>query len=430
MAPSDILQLLMLLLMLVISAFFSSAETAMMTVNSIRMRTLAEEGDTRAELILRMTEDPGKMLSAILIGNNIANLYASALAATLTINLLGSAAVGVSTGILTFLVLIFGEVTPKTMASIKAEKLALKYCRTIHGISVILTPLIFLINLCANGVLHLVGVDPRQKDDSMTEEELRTVLDVSHEDGVLEEEEHIMVHNVLDLGDSQAHSIMIPRGHMIMLHANSTLEEVRAIYEEHLFTRYPVLDPEEDRVIGILNIKDLLFIDPADFDIRNYLRDAFFTYEFKNISELLPEMRKDSYSLAIVLDEYGEIAGLLTLEDILEEIVGEIHDEYDEEEEDPILRISDLEYTAEGSVNLQDFSEELGIHLESEDCDSLGGFMIEQLERLPDVGDTVTTSDGIILTIQSMDDKRIDKIRVVLPEKEEKNDTENKNPDA
>ena len=192
------------------------------------------------------------------------------------------------------------------------------------------------------------------------------------------------------------------------------------IFREDKFTRLPIYEDTTDNVIGTINMKDLLLYDNTkEFHIRDILREAYFTYEYKSISELLVEMRQASFNIAIVLDEYGETSGLITLEDILEEIVGEIHDEYDENEEDFFSKISDTEYLVEGSVNLDDFNDRLELNLESEEYDSLGGFIIEHLDRLPELGDSVTTSDGIRLIVESLDKNRIEKVHVYLPEKSE-----------
>ena len=256
----------------------------------------------------------------------------------------------------------------------------------------------------------------------MTEAELRTIVNVSHEDGVIESEEKEMIYNVVDLGDAKAKDVMVPRVHVTFADVNCTYEELIDIFREDKFTRLPIYEDTTDNVIGTINMKDLLLYDygnTKEFHIRDIMREAYFTYEYKNISELLVEMRQTSFNIAIVLDEYGETSGLITLEDILEEIVGEIHDEYDENEEDFVHKISDKEYLVEGSVNLDDFNDHLELNLESEEYDSLGGFIIEHLDRLPELGDSVTTSDGIRLVVESLDKNRIEKVHVYLPEKVE-----------
>ena len=408
-------QIIILIILLFFSGFFSSAETSLTTVNKIRMRFLAEEGNKRAKKVIVITEDSGKMLSAILIGNNIVNLSASSITTSIAY-MFGGSAVAAATGIITLLILIFGEISPKTLATIHSEKLALMYAYPIAFLMKITTPFIFIVNSLSRVVLFILRVDPNAKPDAMTESELRTIVDVSHEDGVIESEEKEMIYNVFDMGDAKAKDVMVPRVHMTFADVNSTYEELINIFREDKFTRLPVYEETTDNVIGTINMKDLLLFDnKKEFHIRDILREAYFTYEYKSISELLVEMREASFNIAIVLDEYGETAGLITLEDLLEEIVGEIRDEYDENEEDDFKEINRFEYVVEGSTNLDDLNDELHTKLESEDYDSLGGFIIERLDRLPELNDEVTTADGIRLVVESLDKNRVEKVHIYLP---------------
>ena len=368
MDSSDTFQFIILVILLLLSAFFSSAETALMTVNKIRLRSLADDGNRRAALVLDTTEKhTSKMLSAILIGNNIVNISASSLSATLAYSF-GGYMVSIATAILTVAILVFGEITPKNFATIHAEKISLAYIPIIRFFMFIMTPIIFLIDLFSRGFMFLLRVDPNARNNAMTEDELRTIVDVSHEDGVIESEEKEMIYNVFDLGDVKAKEVMVPRVHVAFADVNSSYRELIEIFKEYKFTRLPVYEDTTDNVIGTINMKDLLlFEDKANFQVRNILREAYFTYEYKNISELLVEMRDAKFNIAIVLDEYGETAGIITLEDVLEEIVGEIRDEYDEAEEELIQKVNDQEYIVEGSMNLDDLNDNLGTELESED---------------------------------------------------------------
>ncbi len=409
-----------IVILIALSSFFSSAETAMTTVNKIRIQSLSEQGDKRAVILEKVISDAPKMLSAVLIGNNIVNMSVSSLMTTLTIKVLGNAYVGIATGILTLLILIFGEITPKNMATIHAEKLALAYARVIYGLMVILTPVVFIVNKITAGVLILFRVDPNAKANAMTEHELRTLVNVGEKDGVIENEEKQMIYNVFDFGDSTAKDVMIPRIDMTFVDINSTYEELMNIFSEDMHTRFPVYEDNTDNVIGIINMKDLL-IYPKDkqFSIRNILRDPYFTYEYKATADLMIEMRKASVNLAIVLDEYGATAGLVTLEDLLEEIVGEIRDEYDEDEVEDIKEIQPgREYAVQGSAKLDDINDELHIHLESEDYDSIGGYIIEQLDCLPKEGQSVTLENGIRLVVDCLDKNRIELVHIWIPEKE------------
>lgn len=419
MDPSDTYQIIILLILLALSAFFSSNETALMSVNKIRLRSLADEGNKRAAMALDILENQTpKLLSAILIGNNIVNISASSLATTLAYSF-GGYMVSIVTVILTILILIFGEITPKNYATINSEKITLRYIPVFKFLMTIMTPVIFIINLFSRGVMRLMRVDPDAASKAMTEEELRTIVDVSHEDGVIESDEKEMIYNVFDLGDATAKDIMVPRVHVTFADVASTYDELIDIFREDKFTRLPVYKDSQNNIVGIINMKDLLLYNKdTEFVIDNFLRKPHFTYERKSISDLLVEMKDSTFNIAIVLDEYGDMAGLITLEDILEEIVGEIHDEYDEKEDELVQKISDREYIIEGSMHLDDVNDHLDTELDSEDYDSLGGFIIEHLDRLPVAGDEVITEDGIRLIVEKLDKNRIEKVHVYLPEKD------------
>ena len=381
------------------------------------MRTLADADNKKAKMVLKITKDSAKMLSAILIGNNIVNLSASSIATTLAISMFGNYGAGIATGIITFLILIFGEVSPKTLSTIKADSISLKIAGIINVLMIVLTPVIFLINKLSLGVLFLFGVKASDGNRVMTEEELRTIVDVGQETGVIEDEERAMIHNVFDFGDAEAKEVMIPRIDMTFVHIDADYNEVLEIYKQDMFTRLPVYEESTDNVVGIINMKDLLLIENTDnFTIRDIMREPYFTYEHKNTSDLFLEMKKSSISLAIVLDEYGVTAGLITLEDLIEEIVGEIRDEYDTDEIDDITRLSDREYLVLGSANLEDVSDELNLHLESDDYDTIGGYCLEKLDHLPERNEIIITDDDVLLRIEAVDKNRIEKVYIKLPE--------------
>lgn len=402
---SDLIQLLTLIVLLMLSAFFSSSETALTTVNKMRVRTLAEAGSKKAIMLTKVIDDPSKMLSAILIGNNVVNLTASSLATTLAISLFGNRAVGVATGILTLLILVFGEITPKTLSTLYAETVAMRYAGTIYILMVVMTPIIALVNKLSLVFLLLMKIDPNKKRDTITEDELRTIVQVSHEEGVIESEGKKMINNVFDFGDSVAKDVMVPRIDMAMVNVNATYEELLEIYRVEKYTRIPVYEDSTDNVIGIINVKDLLLVDHHEnFHIRDFLREPLYTYEYKKTAELMIEMRKTFNNIVIVLDEYGATAGLITLEDMLEEIVGEIRDEYDEDEEESLVCLNDGEYLVEGSMKLDDLNEQLEMNLESEDYDSIGGLVIGLLDHLPEEGEEVNC-DGIRLVVEKSGQK-------------------------
>lgn len=413
MDPSVVTQLIILIILIGLSAFFSCSETALTTVNKIRIRALMEEGNKRASILYHITENSGKMLSAILIGNNVVNLSASSLATILATKLLGSAGVGVATGILTILILIFGEITPKTLATIHAEKISLFVGPIFYGLMVILTPIIIFVNKLSMGLLLLMGVDPNDKAATITETELRTLVDVSHEEGVLENEEHEIISNLFDFGDARAKDVMIPRIDMTMIEVNASYEELLSTFEEFRFTRIPVYEETTDNVIGIINMKDVLLYPKGEpFSPSNILRESYFTYETKKLSELMLEMRKASVNIVIVLDEYGVTAGLITLEDLLEEIVGDIRDEFDEDEDEEITLLNDGSYQIDGQIKLDEVNDLLDIQLKSNDYDSIGGYIIETLDRLPEVNDSIHVY-GYRFTVDSLDKNRIEKVHII-----------------
>lgn len=424
MDTDGVMQLIALIILVLLSAFFSSAETSLTTVNRVRLKTLAEEGNRRAKTALEVLDKYGKMLSAILIGNNIVNLSASALATTLAIHI--HFTVGIATAILTVVILIFGEIVPKNMAMINSEKMALLYASMISGLMKLLTPLIFVIDSLAKGIMKLFRVDADKKT-AMTENELRTYVEVGHEDGVIESEEREMIYNVFDFGDAVAKDVMIPRIDMVTVDKEATYEEVMEVFKDCMYTRIPVFEEDKDNIIGLINIKDFILVeDKTKFKISDILRQAYYTYEFKKTADLLVEMRQKCFNVAFVLNEYGGTAGMITLEDLLEEIVGEIRDEYDSDEEQLIQKMQDRTYLVEGSMKLSDINDELGTDLQSEDYDSIGGLIIEHLDRVPEDGAQIVTDQGIRLQVQGVSQNRILKVIMELPEEKAPEDNQEK----
>ena len=422
------IQFLFLVLLIFLSGFFSSAETAFSTVNRVRMRTLEEEGNKRAARVNKILESYSKMLSAILIGNNIVNLSTSAL--TTTIALRFGIPVAVGTGILTIVLLLCGEIVPKTWAMLSSEKLSLTYSGVIYWLMQIMTPVIYVVDKMSNGILRLLRIDPSKKITTMTEAELRTYVDASHKDGVIESEEKEIIYNVFDFSDARAKDIMIPRINMVTVDINATFEEVLSTFRESMYTRFPVYEDNTDNIIGLINIKDFILTeDEKNFHVKSILRDAHFTYEFKKVSDLLYELREKATSVTFVLNEYGATVGMITIEDLLEEIVGEIRDEYDADEEDFIQELDDNTYLVEGSMKLDDINDELDTELDSENYDSIGGVIIEHLNRLPEDDEEVVLENGIHLKVQGIEQNRIVKVLMTLPEEEEKEEEEDEAPD-
>jgi len=411
-----LIRLIILILLLVLSAFFSSAETALTTVNKIKLKTMADDGNKKAARVLNVVTRPKKMLSAILIGNNIVNLSASSIATTLAIDIFGSVGAGIATGILTLLILIFGEITPKSIATINSTSLSLLFAPLISGLMWLLTPVIIIINFLAGLCIKLFGIDPDFKDDTITEDELRIMVDASHQSGEIEGDERTMIHKVFDFSDACAKEVMIPRIDMTMVDADISYNDLISVFKEDMFTRLPVCEPDSEKIIGIVNMKDFLGLVPGeDFSVRNYLRDVYFTYEMKNVSDLFDEMREESTTVSIVLDEYGDLSGMITMEDLLEEIVGEIRDEYDEDEEDPIVRLNDREYQVLGSMNLEDLCNIIPLGFTSEDYDTIGGYIVGAFDHFPNAGETYVSENGTIVRVLAVDKKRITKLRIKLP---------------
>lgn len=412
MDTTGVIQIVSLLILLFLSAYFSSAETAFTTVNVLVLKELSEEGNKRATIALKLVDNKSKLLSAILIMNNIVNLSASALVTTLAMKFFGSGYIALATGILTFVLLIFGEITPKTMATIKSTQLTLSYSIVLNAITSLLTPIIVIVDKFSKVILSLLKVDPNDAHEAMTEYELRTIVNASHEDGVIESEERQMIYNVVDFGDSCAKDIMIPRVEMSSINVNASFNELKEEFFSKKYTRLPVFEETPDNIVGVLNMKDFLFYENYDgFNIRSIMREPNFTFEYKKTSDLLMEMREKTIPMIFVLDEYGATVGLVTLEDLLEEIVGEIRDEYDEDEKDLIKEIGEGQYRLDGSMKLDDINNALGTALSSDEYDSLGGLIIEKLDHIPENGESVDIEDLYIrLLVEQMDKNHIESV--------------------
>ncbi len=423
MDSDNIIQLIAIVVLLLLSAFFSSAETSFITVNRIKLLSLVEEGNKRAALVIRIIDQPAKMLSAVLIGNNIVNISCSALATSFTISVWGNKATGIVTGVLTLLVLIFGEITPKNTANMYATRMAMAYAPVILVLMTVLTPVIFIVDRLAGFILWVLRIDNKKKKDIFTEDEIRTIVNVSQQEGVIESSEKKIINNLFDFGDSTAKDVMIPRIDMTFADVASSYDDIIALFKQTMYTRIPIYENSPDNVIGILNIKDLI-VNPSDnetFNIRNIMRKPFFTFEQKNTSDLFKEMQLSSTSIAIVLSEYGTTAGMITTEDLLEEIVGEIRDEYDTDEKDALSKINNTTYRVDGSFKLDDLNDELGTNLESEDNDSVGGLIVEKLDRLPKAGDKISVGN-VWMFVEKVASNRAESVIVKLMPKKKAED--------
>ncbi|MBP3237530.1 MAG: HlyC/CorC family transporter [Lachnospiraceae bacterium] len=409
----DVQKLILIIILILLSSFFSSAETALISVNMIKMRTMAEAGHKSAGLVLKLNENKSKLLSTILIGNNIVNLGASALATIFIQNKLHNIPISIGTGILTFIIIIFGEIIPKTVASLYADKIAPMYAPVIYLLSAVLTPFIIVINSIARFFMFLLHINPDKKADPLTEEEFLTVVDVSHEDGVIESKEKDMIENVVDFGDSLAKDVMVPRIDVQFAEDTDSYETIRDIFKQSKFSRLPIYHETTDNVVGVLFLKDFFAYsgEPGDFDPAALCHKPYFTFEHKKTSELLSELRQAKLSIAIVLDEYGATAGVITIEDLLEEIVGELRDEYDLDEEDLIKKLSNTDFIADGSARLDEVNEFTGLSLSGDDIDSIAGYIISLFEKIPDVHESISDEQAVY-TVLRTDKNRIEKVKI------------------
>ena len=414
-STSNSIQIVLLIILLIGSGFFSASETALMSLSKIKMRHMEEDGVKGAKLVSTLIEDSNRLLTSILIGNNIVNIAATSITTSLFTAMLGAQGVAIATGLMTVLVLIFGEITPKTISANNPEKASLVVAKPIKFFVTILTPIVWIFNIITKVIFKLFGVDDKGVKPFITEEELKTMVNVSHEEGLLEMEEREIINNVFEFGDMQAKEAMVQRLDIVAIDMEDSYEEIIDLFKTEKLSRMPVYEETIDDIIGILNIKDIIFLSDEEienFDIKKYMREAFFTYEFKKITQLLEEMKKDKSQMAIVVDEYGGTAGLITIEDLVEVIVGDIEDEYDEEE-DEIQVISPNEFLVDGSTKISDVNEILNIELESEEFDSIGGYIIGYIRHIPEENEIIEM-DNIKFNIESVDKNRINKIRIML----------------
>ena len=414
-STANILQIGLLVVLLLGSGFFSASETSLMSLSKIRIRYMEDEGVKGAKLVGSLIEKSSDLLSSILVGNNIVNIAATSVSTSLFINIFGDGGVAIATAVMTVLVLVFGEITPKTIAANSPEKVAVVVSKPISIIMKITKPIVWVFNLLTGIIFKIMGIDNDGVKPFITEEELKAMVNVSHEEGVLEMEEREIINNVFQFGDMQAKEAMIQRLDMVAIDIEDSYDEIIELFKSEKLSRLPVYQESIDDIVGILNIKDIIFLSDEEienFDIKDYVREAFFTYEFKKITQLLEEMKKEKTQMAIVVDEYGGTAGLLTIEDLVEVIVGDIDDEYDEEEEE-IVKVSDNEYLVEGSTKISDVNEQIGINFESDEFDSIGGFIIGYLKRIPEENELIEVGN-VKFSVESIDKNRINKIRIFV----------------
>ena len=415
MDPSINALLALFCLLLCFSAFFSASETALMSLSKIRLIHMVEEKTRGASIIKDLRDNPSKMLGTILVGNNIVNIGASSIATVLAIEYFGDTGAGIATGITTILVLIFGEITPKSLAAQKSERVSLIVARPIFILTYLLNPIVFVFTQIAGLFMRLLGLQSNANLPTITEDELKSMVNLGEEEGVIEDHEKTMICNVFDFADQLVKDVMIQRMDIIAIDMNASYDEIIKIIKNEQYSRYPIYSKRIDNIVGILNVKELVYRDPEEiFDIKKFVKKPYYTFEFTNTSELFNEMKKRRTHMAIVLDEYGGTAGIVTIEDLVEEIVGEISDEYDMHTQE-IETIREGEYIVDGSTRIEELNELIGTRIESEHYDSIGGFVIELMGRLPRQGESVEHM-GTKFIIESMERNRIRKIRVLMTE--------------
>lgn len=407
-----VVELFVLMILIAASSFFSASETALLSLSKIRLKHMVKEEVKNARNIEKLLENPNKLLGTILVGNNIVNIGASALATSILIQLYPNGGVGIATAIMTIVILIFGEITPKNLAMQNSEKFSVRISPIISFLTQIFAPLVSILTLVTNSLISLLGGDTKDQKPFITEEELKTIVDVSNKEGVLEAEEKEMIYNIFEFGDLRVSDVMIQRMDIEALPEEASYEEVLEMFRRTKFSRLPVYRETIDDIVGVIYAKDIFFNmkDQETFSLSAYMRPPFNTFEFIKISDFFKQMQKNNIHMATVLDEYGGVAGMITMEDIVESIFGDINDEYDDMEED-IIVVKEDEYIVQGATKISDLNEMIGIHLESEDFDSIGGFIIGELGHLPKSAE-VFQYQSIKFIIEEVDKKRILRIRV------------------
>ena len=411
-----ILQIILLIFLVSLSSFFSASETSLMSLNKIKLRHMLESDIKNADKIDALLSNPDKMLGSILLGNNAVNNGATAVATALALSLFPKSSAGVAyvTAFMTFIILIFGEITPKNLAVQYTEKVALFVSPIILFLSKILSPIVYLLTIITNSFIKLLGGDVNSKKPFITPEELKTIVEVSSKEGILENEEKEMIYNIFDFANLRIRDLMVQRTDIVAVPTDATYDEVMELFKN--LSRLPVYDDTIDNIIGILYSKDLFYANQdnqikENFDVTQHVRKPLMTFEFIRINDFFKQMQGHRSHMAIALDEYGGVAGLVTMEDIIESIFGEINDEFDEIEDSDIQMIKENEYVVNGNMRLDELNELLGTNFESDDFESIGGFLIGILGRLPQ-NDELINYETIRFVIENVEKNRINKIRI------------------
>ena len=440
---SPLVDILVIMVLIGINAFFSASEIAIISLNDNMVRRQAEDGDILARRLIRLIENPSRFLATIQVGVTLAGFLSSAFAADKFASRLYAlvdpagthpsfytVSVVAVTLILAFFSLTMGELVPKRIAQSKPEKMARSVAGIITGVGLVLRPFIILLTVSTNLVLKLFGVDPTKNERSVTEEEIRIMVDVGRESGAIHAAEKEMIENIFDFNDKEVSEIMTHRTNIVSLNVDAGFDEVIEVATKEKYSRVPVYEESIDNIVGILHIKDLLIIAAEEmkkpFSLRDMLRPATFVPESKQVDSLFREMQRDHAQMAVVIDEYGGTAGIVSLEDIIEEIVGSLQDEYDEEEAE-IERRDETSFVVDGQTALDDVASAVGVNLPEDDYDTLAGMVVSLLDRIPDEGEQPeVTYRNLNLKVLEMDDRRVSKILVtVLPQNQDNEEESN-----
>lgn len=397
-------------------AFFSSSEASLISVNRLRIRSLAEKGDRRAKAVQRLRDEHDRLFGTILLTENFFIILASSLGTTVALQLFhGSEAVTIIASlVMTVFIVLFGEITPKTFAASHSEKVALMVSRPMEAIVAIMHPIVWLFTRVTNSVIRLFGTKG-QMSPFVTEDEIKAIITIGEEEGTLDIHEKAMLHKVFEFGDTLAVEAMRPRTEVICIDKDARVSEALAQVAEHGHSRYPVIEDSVDNVQGLLYMKDLVVamskgeIDTDD-PVSRMVRPAYFIPETKKIRELLTEMQRQKIQMVIVIDEYGGTAGIVTIEDLMEEIVGSIQDEFDREESD-VQIVDEKTFVVLGSADLDEVSNETGIKMESEDFNTIGGFVFGHFGRMPRAGETLKYRD-LKFEVLEMDERKISRLKI------------------
>lgn len=412
--PGSIGELVLVLALILCSAFFSMSETALTSLSKFKIRSMAEDGKKGAKHVEKVSENKEKLLSTVLIGGNFANIALGSLITAFAMSVAGSnaASIAIATVTATLIVLIFGELTPKTVALEYPEKIALLVVRPLRAVMLLLSPVAAALNFVISGALYPFGLSLGKKEISITEDELKSILDVGLEEGVIESDEHKMIDNIIEFDYVHAKDIMTPRTDIVAVDIEFTYNEVLEAFSGAGLSRIPVYEDNIDHVVGIVHIKDFISADSKTFSVRECMREPFFTLELKRTRELFKEMRRENSSLALVLDEYGGTAGLVSMEDLIEEIVGEIFDEHDDVNNE-IEQISENEYIVNGAMKIDDFNEFAGSSLTSEEYESVGGYVMGLAGGVPEAGMSLHNGE-IAFTVEGMERNRVERLRIIV----------------